>query len=167
MVQGISKYFIHADRKHMLELLSCLDWNFKARDFDKLLDLGVFKLLNQGVSKQVQGEEGKVEKQNIVLESLKLKPNTELAKELKMITSNLYMGIVARLAEPEARKIIFNKTQEKSTGVDYITRVSSVVNVNAAQALLAEEFNIMFREFHEFVLIAGKLGRYLTFETIN
>ena len=30
----------------MLELLSCLDWSFKARDFDKLLELGVFKLLN-------------------------------------------------------------------------------------------------------------------------
>ena len=84
-----------------------------------------------------------------------------------MITSNLYMGIVSRLAEPEARKIIFNKTQEKSTGVDFITRASSVVNVNSAQALLAEEFNIMFREFHEFVLIASKLGRYLSFETIN
>ena len=51
VVQGISKYFVHAEQNHMLELLSCLDWNFKARDFDKLLDLGVFKLLNQGISK--------------------------------------------------------------------------------------------------------------------
>ena len=38
--------------------------------------------------------------------------------------------------------------------------------MSAAQALLAEEFNIMFREFHEFVLISNKIGRYIEFETI-
>ena len=84
-----------------------------------------------------------------------------------MITSNLYMGIVSRLAEPEARKIIFNKTEERATGVSSMTRASSVVNVNAAQALLAEEFNIMFREFHEFALVASKLGRYISFDTLS
>lgn len=81
-----------------------------------------------------------------------------MAKELKAITSNLYMGIVSRLAEPEARKIIFDKKDEKATGVGSLSRAASVVNVNTAQALLALEFSTMFREFHEFVLIASKLG---------
>lgn len=48
------------------------------------------------------------------------------------------MGIVSRLAEPEARKIIFNKVEEKATGVGSLSRATSVVNVNAAQALLAD-----------------------------
>ena len=76
------------------------------------------------------------------------------------------MGIVSRLAEPEARKIIFDKSDEKRTGVGSLQKATSIVNVSAAQALLAEEFNIMFREFHEFVLISNKIGRYLEFETI-
>ena len=109
VVSGISDYFIHAEKTYMLELLSCLDWSFKARDFQNLLDLKVFKLLHSGVSKQVQVEEGKVENQNIVLECWKMRPLDPLTKELKVITSNLFMGIVSRLAEPEARKIIFNK----------------------------------------------------------
>ena len=68
-MSGISDYFAHADKNFLLELLSCLDWSFKARDFENLLDLKVFKLLHTGVSKKVEAEEGKVEKQNIVLES--------------------------------------------------------------------------------------------------
>ena len=65
----------------------------------------------------------------------------------------MYMGIVSRLAEPEAHKIIFSKREENKTGIGSLSRASSAVNVNAAQLLLAEEFGIMFREFHEFVLI--------------
>ena len=61
VVSGISGYFVHAESAHMLELLSCLDWSFKARDFEQLLDLKVFKLLHSGVARQVEGEEGKVE----------------------------------------------------------------------------------------------------------
>ena len=46
-----------------------------------------------------------------------MRPFDALTKELQVISSNLYMGIVSRLAEPEARKIIFNKQEEKATGV--------------------------------------------------
>ena len=42
------------------------------------------------------------------------------------------MGIVSRLAEPEARKIIFDKKDEQATGVGQLSRATSVVNVNAA-----------------------------------
>ena len=131
-MSGISAYFAHADKSNLLELLSCLDWSFKARDFEKLLDLKVFKLLHSGVPKQVEAEEGKVEKQNIVLESQQLRPFDPLTKELQVISSNLYMGIVSRLSEPEARKIIFNKDDEKATGVSSLSRATSIVNVNAA-----------------------------------
>ena len=51
VVSGISEYFKHANKDHMLELLSCLDWSFKARDFENLLNMKVFKLLHSGVSK--------------------------------------------------------------------------------------------------------------------
>ena len=77
------------------------------------------------------------------------------------------MGIVSRLTEPEARKIIFDKVEKQATGVSELKSAKSVINVNAAQCLLAEEFNIIFREFHEFLLISGKLGRYLSHEQIN
>ena len=80
------------------------------------------------------------------------------------MSSNLYMSIVSRLAEPEARKIIFDKKEQKATGVGSLSRATSVVNVNAAQALLAEEFSIMFREFHEFIIMASKLRRYIDFD---
>ena len=45
----------------MLELLSCLDWNFKARDFENLLDLKVFKLLHSGVPNKVESEDKNAE----------------------------------------------------------------------------------------------------------
>ena len=90
-----------------------------------------------------------------------------MTKELQVITSNLYMGIVSRLAEPEARKIIFQKEAAKAAGVPSLQKVTSAVNVSAAQALLAEEFDIMFREFHEFVLVGGKIGRYLPHERVS
>ena len=42
------------------------------------------------------------------------------------------MGIVSRLAEPEARKIIFDKSEEKKTGVGSLQKATSIVNVSAA-----------------------------------
>lgn len=102
-----------------------------------------------------------------MLELWQLLPYSDLTKELQLISSNLYMGIVSRLAEPEARKIIFSKTETEQTGIGSLSRISSVVNVNTAQALLAEEFNIMFREFHEFVLVARKFNKYLEFKDIQ
>ena len=89
-----------------------------------------------------------------------------LTQTLQIMSSNLFMSIVSRLAEPEARKIIFSGSEKAKTGVSQLSRVSSVVNVNAAQALLAEEFSIMFREFHEFVIVSSKMLRYLDFDTI-
>lgn len=59
-------------------------------------------------------------------------PNDSLTKELQVLTSNLYMSIVSRLAEPEARKIIFEKADAQETGVTSLQRASSVVNVSAA-----------------------------------
>lgn len=124
VIQGVSDFFPHAEKSFILELLSCLDWNFKARDFENLMQLKVFKLLHTGVPKAItasagsEGEENKKQhKQNIVLELWQLMPNSELTKELQVITSNLYMGIVSRLAEPEARKIIFSKTETEKTGI--------------------------------------------------
>jgi len=43
-----------------MELLSCLDWSFKARDFESLIDLKVFKLIHTGVATKVTTEDGKV-----------------------------------------------------------------------------------------------------------
>jgi hypothetical protein len=42
-----------------------------------------------------------------------------------------------------------------------------VLNVNATQALLAEAFNIMFREFHEFTLVGDKIGPSLSFNFLS
>ena len=84
-----------------------------------------------------------------------------------MLTSNLYMSIVSRLAEPEARKIIFEKADAQETGVTSLQRASSVVNVSAAQSLIADEFSIMFREFHEFILVGGKLSKFLDLKMIS
>ena len=50
-----------------MELLSCLDWSFKARDFENLIDLKVFKLLHTGVAIKVTTEEGEVKNKNIIL----------------------------------------------------------------------------------------------------
>lgn len=41
-----------------------------------------------------------------------------------------------------------------------------MLNVNATQALLAEEFSIMFREFHEFIIMASKLRGYIDFDLL-
>lgn len=49
-----------------------------------------------------------------------------------MLSSDLYLEIVTRLAEPEARKIIFNKDAQEATGVDSLSRAQSTVNVNTA-----------------------------------
>ena len=77
VIQNISNYFTYADKSFLLELLSCIDWNFKARDFENLLDLKVFKLLHTGIPRQIESV-----KQNIVLESWQLRPLDGLTKEL-------------------------------------------------------------------------------------
>lgn len=166
VVHGVAGYFTHADETELLNLLSCLDWSFKARDFDDLLSLKAFKLLHTGVNRKLESIDGQKVKQNIVLESWQLRPTDPLTKRLQIMSSNLFMSIVSRLAEPEARKIIFSGSETEKTGVSSLSRASSVVNVNAAQALLAEEFSIMFREFHEFIIIASKMARYIDFEMI-
>lgn len=81
--------------------------------------------------RQLKSAEGKITKQNIVLQSWQSNPFDPLTKELQVITSNLYMGIVSRLAEPEARKIIFEKKEAEATGVTSLKRIASVVNVSA------------------------------------
>ena len=68
MVRGISDYFVYADQTFLMELLSCLDWSFKARDFENLLDLKVFKLLHTGVAAKVTTEDGEVKNKNIILQ---------------------------------------------------------------------------------------------------
>ena len=45
--------------------------------------------------------------------------------------------------------------------------MTSVVNVSAAQSLLAEEFDIMFREFHMFVLIGTKIEQFVSRDLIK
>lgn len=79
VVKEISNYLQYAEKDYLLELLSCLDWSFKARDFEDLLDLKVFKLLHTGVPKKLESSETK---QNIVLESWQLRPQDKLTKEL-------------------------------------------------------------------------------------
>lgn len=41
------------------------------------------------------------------------------------------------------------------------------MNINSAQALLSEAFNMMFREFHEFTLVSGKIDGYISLEQLN
>lgn len=71
IVKGISDNFVHADISCLMELLSCLDWSFKARDFENLYDLKVFKLLHTGVPRKVTEENGEFLNQNIVLQKWK------------------------------------------------------------------------------------------------
>ena len=49
IIKGVSNYLAHVDKNVVLELLSCFDWDFKARDFDDLREMTVFKLLHTGV----------------------------------------------------------------------------------------------------------------------
>ena len=104
----VSSYFNHANKQTLLSLLSCLDWNYKARDFENLLSLKVFNLLHTGVKRKVETTDGKVVGQNIVLESWQMHPTDKLSKHLQIMSSNLFMSIVSRLSEPEGRKIIFS-----------------------------------------------------------
>ena len=48
VLKSIAGYFAYATNNHKeLEgLLSCVDWSFKARDFEDLLKLEVFQLLH-------------------------------------------------------------------------------------------------------------------------
>jgi len=167
VLEGISNYFKFVNKKELGELLSCLDWSFKARDFENILKLKVFKLLHTGVTEKTQGGDEVGADANIVLKSWQLQPLEPLTQKLQIMSTNLYLSIVSRLTEPEARKIIFGLKEKEATGVASLSRMTSIVNVNAAQALLSEEFNIMFKEFHEFVLVASKIGRYIDFETVS
>ena len=56
VVHNVSSYFVHADREELIKLLSCLDWSFKARDFEDLLSLKAFKLLHTGVNRKLEAD---------------------------------------------------------------------------------------------------------------
>lgn len=59
VVKGVSDFFRHASKSQLLNLLSCLDWSFKARDFEDLLSLKAFKLLHTGVNRKLEAADGK------------------------------------------------------------------------------------------------------------
>ena len=63
-------------------MLSCLDWSFKARDFEELLALKAFKLLHTGVNRKLEDSDGQTVKQNIVLEYWQLRPKDALTQRL-------------------------------------------------------------------------------------
>ena len=58
IIKGVSNYLAHADQSFVLELLSCLDWTFKARDYEELQEMTVFKLLHTGVPRQLKAAAG-------------------------------------------------------------------------------------------------------------
>jgi hypothetical protein len=81
--------------------MSCFQWNYKARDFKFLIKLRMMKQLMWGRSSSGMHDmlSTKPDSLDPVLQAHWLQPQGETAKTLLFLFVDLYLSIVARLAE--------------------------------------------------------------------
>ena len=85
----------------MIQLLSCLNWSFRARDFSDIEKLDLFAKLYRGFN-QVQNRkgDGKRVEYNFISKKRREEPLGRLVTTCDSIVENLFLSLMARLAEP-------------------------------------------------------------------
>lgn len=140
-------------------LMNTLLWKFMGRDHKTLLDLGVFQVLHKGNGKQgnlIRRSWGKYLIQGQVDEQ-------SLSTDILEFFENLLISILARIVDPSPYEADHHAKKKKNQLS--LQKAKSVINEDVSETLLAQGYDIIFKELNRYVKIMNQMFRGIDWAT--
>jgi len=131
-------------------ILNCLKWKFLARDHYSLRQLEIFKVLHEGNGKpdhKLKKSWGRPLKQEVVTSE----KDKKLTKEVVDVFEQVFLLTVGRIIKPDTGALM--KLKQRGTSVPTLEKAQSVIDENVSEHLIAQAFEVMFKEFERYIKI--------------